>query len=79
MSNKSKLKQKYQEYVNILRKRADVDHSIGVLSWDKEVNLPPKGVRFRSQQVATLSGIAHEIFTNKKFGKVLKDLNEKQE
>jgi len=73
----SKIQKKYQDYVAIMQKRADVDYSIGVLSWDKETYLPEKGARFRSQQVATLSGISHEIFTDKKFGKTLVELNEK--
>ncbi|MEL6926399.1 MAG: hypothetical protein AAFO94_20315 [Bacteroidota bacterium] len=59
----------YQHFQDTLRKIADVEYSIGVLSWDKEVNLPAKGARFRSQQVATLSGIAHEMITDKAFAK----------
>ena len=73
----SKIQKKYQDYVATMQKRADVDYSIGVLSWDKETYLPEKGARFRSQQVATLSGISHEIFTDKKFGKTLAELNDK--
>jgi len=61
----------YQSFQQTLQKIADVEYSIGVLSWDKEVNLPKKGARFRSQQVATLSGIAHELFTDKAFAKRL--------
>ena len=73
----SKIQKKYQDYVATLQKRMDVDAAIAVLSWDKETYLPEKGARFRSQQVATLSGISHEIFTDKKFGKTLIELNEK--
>jgi carboxypeptidase Taq len=64
----------YDQYVAQMRKLADVEYAIGVLSWDKEVNLPPKGARFRSQQVATLSGIAHDIFTDPEFGKLIDGL-----
>ena len=62
-----------------MRKLADVEYSIGILSWDKEVNLPEKGARFRSQQIATLAGIAHDIFTDKKFGEQLRELVEQKE
>ena len=65
----------YENYVSTLKKLADVEHSIAILSWDKEVNLPAKSVQIRSQQVATLSGIAHEIFTNPDFGTLLESLN----
>jgi carboxypeptidase Taq len=64
----------YETYVNHLKKLADVEYAIGVLSWDKEVNLPPKGAGFRAQQVATLSGIAHEIFTDEQFENTLNKL-----
>ena len=67
-------KTKYQSYVENMQKYADVEYSIAVLSWDKEVNLPTKGAPARSRQVATLSGIAHEIFTNKEFGATLQSL-----
>ncbi|MCB0631836.1 MAG: carboxypeptidase M32 [Saprospiraceae bacterium] len=57
-----------------MRKLADVEYAIGVLSWDKEVNLPLKGARFRSQQVATLAGIAHDLFTDPDLGKLIEEL-----
>ena len=66
----------YEKYVSTLKKLADVEHSIAVLSWDKEVNLPEKAAQVRSQQVATLSGIAHEIFTDVQFGQLLNELND---
>ncbi|MCR9287355.1 MAG: carboxypeptidase M32 [Bacteroidetes bacterium] len=69
------MNKKYKEYVETLRKKADIDYAAAVLSWDKETYMPPKGAHFRSQQVATLSGISHEIFTDKKFGELLKSLN----
>lgn len=75
----------YEQYVAQMRKIADVEYAIGVLSWDKEVNLPPKGARFRSQQVATLSGMAHDLATDPQLEKLIEtlaadgsDLNENQ-
>lgn len=69
---------KYETYKARMRKLADINHSIAVLSWDKEVNLPEMGANLRSQQIATLSGISHELFTEKEFGDLLADLNEDQ-
>lgn len=57
-----------------MQKLADINYAIAVLSWDKEVNLPPKGARFRAQQVATLSGMAHECFTDPKLGAIIEQL-----
>lgn len=58
-----------------MKKVADINHAIAVLSWDKEVNLPKDGGMHRSQQVATLAGIAHTEFTAKDFGVMLNRLN----
>lgn len=67
---------KYNTFNEEMVKMADIGHSIAILSWDKEVNLPKDGARFRSQQIATLSAIAHELFTSKEFGNLLKDLKD---
>ena len=67
--------EKYQTYVETLQKKADIDYASAVLSWDKETYMPEKGARFRSRQVATLSGLAHEIFTDPKFGALLSEIN----
>lgn len=65
----------YSLYEEKMRKLADIGHSIAVLSWDKEVNLPKAGAAKRGQQIATLSGISHEMFTDEAFGKLLLDLS----
>jgi len=69
----------YEQFEVKMRQKADVEYSIGVLSWDKEVNMPPEGANFRSQQIATLAGIAHERFTNKEFGELLGEIASKKE
>ncbi len=61
----------YHDYVKHLQKLADVENAINVLAWDKEINLPANGAHFRAQQMATLSGIAHEIQTAPSFEKNL--------
>lgn len=58
-----------------MRKIADVSYSSAVLNWDQETYMPPKGAAFRAQQLATLAGIAHELSTSKKLGKILEKLN----
>ena len=57
-----------------MQKIADIEHSVAVLSWDKEVNLPEKGATVRARQAATLAGTAHTMFTDKKFGTMLRRL-----
>lgn len=67
---------KYSDYTKYLSKIADINHATALLSWDNEVYMPKDGASFRSQQVATLSGIAHELFTSTSFGESLQKLAE---
>ncbi len=71
MSNKL-----YDQYKAQLSKISDVSHSIAVLHWDKETYIPKKGIQRRAQQIATLSGIAHEMAISKDLGNLLVQLNE---
>lgn len=67
---------KYSDFKQHLRKMADLETAIAVLHWDKEVNLPTLGAGPRSQQIATLSGMAHEMSTSEEFGAMLKELSQ---
>lgn len=69
----------YEEFASIMRKAADLEYSIAVLNWDKEVNLPARGANTRSRQISTIIGIAHEMITSKKMGDLLYELNEQKE
>jgi carboxypeptidase Taq len=64
----------YDEYVSKMRRIADVGHAVAILHWDKEVNLPKGASFFRSQQIATLSSMAHELFTEENTGILLERL-----
>ena len=68
----------YDRYVERMRKIADIGHSIAVLSWDKETYLPKKSASMRSQQIATLSGIVHDEFTDPDFGELLERLDKQR-
>ena len=65
----------YDKYVDRMKKVADINHAIAVLSWDKEVNLPKESAFHRSQQVATLAGMSHSEFVNPDFGQMLDRLS----
>jgi len=71
MSSNSAL---YSEYKNTMQKIADVKYSSAVLQWDQETYLPPKGADARGRQIATLSEVAHEMFTTEKVGNMLQEL-----
>jgi len=67
----------YDKLKNKLEKIADLNNTLSVLHWDQEVNLPENASAVRSRQLATLSGIVHERFTNNEMGDLLNELNSK--
>src|SRR4051794_7104025 len=75
MGNEHDLYQKYREE---LSKIADVKYAAALLQWDQETYLPPKGAAFRGRQLATLSEMAHQQFTNDQLGNLLQDLLSKE-
>jgi carboxypeptidase Taq len=69
----------YNQYKTSLQKIADVKYASAVLQWDQETYLPPKGNDFRGRQIATLSEIAHQQFTDVKIGALLNELTGKDD
>lgn len=69
----------YSDYKTKMQKIADVKYSAAVLQWDQETYLPPKGNLLRGRQIATLSEIAHEQFTDEKLGAIILELNSKND
>jgi carboxypeptidase Taq len=64
----------YAEYKAKMQKIADVKYASALLQWDQETYLPPRGAEIRGRQIATLTEIAHEQFTDEKMGGLLQDL-----
>ena len=69
----------YQDFVQYVQKIADVNYATALLHWDKEVNLPAESVRSRSRQLATLTGIAHQMFTSAQMEDLLGELASQSE
>lgn len=65
----------YTIYKELMRKIADVQYAAAVLNWDQETYMPVNGADLRAQQLATLSGIAHELATADKLGDILNKLS----
>ena len=53
---------------------SDINSAISLLQWDQEVYMPPKASEGRGQQLATLSGLSHRLFTDPKIGGLILDL-----
>jgi len=73
----------YKEYQQLMEELYYLDSTIANLQWDQEVMLPKESADYRSKQIAYLSSLSHEKFTNRNTGKLLQstlkeDLNEDQ-
>ena len=56
-------------------KVVDVNMILSLMHWDLEVYMPPKGGDARGQQLATLSGISHQLMTDPAMGDYLSSLD----
>lgn len=68
------IRQVYADYQAKMRKIADLRYAAAVLEWDQETYLPPLGAEARAGQLATLSSLAHEYFTDPGTGNLLETL-----
>ena len=66
----------YEKYRYQLAKIADLGYSTALLNWDLEVCMPEKSSSRRGQQMATLSGMAHELFVQSSFGDLLYQMSD---
>ncbi|MEQ8818746.1 MAG: carboxypeptidase M32 [Sumerlaeia bacterium] len=67
------------EYNELLAKLAEVNDlhkAAALLSWDQQTYMPPKGAKARGEQLATLSALAHRLFTKSQVGDTLQRLAE---
>ena len=64
----------YNDYVERMQRIADLRYSAGVLQWDQETYLPPKGAELRGRQLSTLAELSHSMFTDNSLGEILESL-----
>jgi carboxypeptidase Taq len=65
---------KLQELKTHLIEINDLESAAAVLEWDQSTYMPPGGASARARQLATLSRLAHEKFTDPTIGKLLEEL-----
>ena len=53
---------------------SDLLSAASVLGWDQRTYMPPGGAQARADQVATLSGLAHEFYVDESLGRLLEEL-----
>lgn len=65
------VRKSYQELTNEFKQYTTLASIGGVLSWDMQVNMPPKGAPKRANELAIVSGLAHEKLTSARVGELL--------
>ncbi len=68
------MEQKLGELRSLLMEVSDLRAAGSVLYWDQATYLPPGAAEARGRQMATLSRLAHEKFTDPAIGRLLDDL-----
>ncbi|HTE24890.1 carboxypeptidase M32 [Flavitalea sp.] len=66
----------YGQYKVAMSRIADLRFSSALLQWDQETYMPPRGAPVRGQQIASLTELAHELFTSKTSGDLFTHLLE---
>lgn len=54
----------------------DVRAAVALMQWDQEIYMPPKSAPMRGRQMATLSALGHQMFTDPEMGDLLKRLSD---
>ena len=56
-----------------LAELADLRNSAGLLGWDQQTMMPPRGAAVRAESLATLERISHDMFVSDETGRLLED------
>src|ERR1700730_13575884 len=65
-----------QQLKTVLAEVTDLGRAAALLEWDQETYMPPGGVGARSDQLSTLTGLAHTRFTSDDVGRLLSQLED---
>ena len=64
----------YEAFITYVKQTTALQRAAGVLSWDQEVMMPPKGANARAEQMGALESALHERRTNRQLGEWLQEL-----
>ena len=68
------LNTKYEKLMALTKEIVTLYSATGIVYWDMETMMPPKGVNLRSQQLAVLSQMTHRLSTKPEIGTLLKNI-----
>jgi carboxypeptidase Taq len=69
----------YAELKQRLSEIWDISKAGGLLAWDQQTMMPPRGAELRAQQLGTLSKVIHERFVSPEIGRLLDALRSYEE
>ncbi len=64
----------YKELLKRIKDIIVLQSATGIIHWDMETMMPPRGIGLRSQQLSLLSRIGHGMITSPEIGKLLKEI-----
>ena len=66
----------YETFVERLHELSDINHAQGLMSWDQETYMPPRGAAMRARAMGTLAGLYHERLTAPELVALVSDLKD---
>ncbi|MYF93227.1 MAG: carboxypeptidase M32 [Gemmatimonadetes bacterium] len=66
----------YDAFVERLHELSDINHAQGLMSWDQETYMPPRGAPMRARAMGTLAGLYHERLTAPELVALVADLKD---
>ncbi len=65
----------YDELISLYKEYSVLGTVSGLLHWDMQVMMAPKGANRRAEQLALISGLAHEKLTSPRIGELIEKLS----
>lgn len=71
---KGSLQEKYSNLMGKARELFILQSMGGIIAWDMETKMPPKGIQLRSQQLALLQKIGHRMIVDPEIGRLIEGI-----
>lgn len=70
--------EQYEKIISKFKSISQFGTAMGIVNWDLQTQMPPKGLQQRSEQLAVMSKILHNMSTNSEIGTLLTTLEAKK-
>ena len=68
----------YDDFISRVKELSLISSLTGLMGWDQETMMPPKGGKLRSEMMAFLSGQSHSRMTDSEMGRLLDSLDSQE-